>query len=190
MRRDIAGRRSPQGTAWWPEPRRVEAVAPLVARCWVGEASPARSARRSRRKAAVRLAVDTFGRLDVLVDDAGYRQFAPFEQMSAGDSRRSCPHAFTAWSHHARRSGDASAEGRSRLRCLRSVTTTRFPAMRPITRPVGGRRFQSLTGDGSRALRSKVCTLSLEVFGPTRQGAPFGVRRICCRSMRPPSVRS
>lgn len=38
-------------------------------------------------KAAVETAVDTFGRLDVLVNNAGYGQFAPFEQISAEDFR-------------------------------------------------------------------------------------------------------
>jgi NAD(P)-dependent dehydrogenase (short-subunit alcohol dehydrogenase family) len=36
-------------------------------------------------KAAVQLAVDRFGSLDVLVNNAVYGQFAPFEQMSAED---------------------------------------------------------------------------------------------------------
>jgi NAD(P)-dependent dehydrogenase (short-subunit alcohol dehydrogenase family) len=84
--RDIAEAALAAGNSVVAGARRMEELAPLVAQ--YGErVKPAKLEVRDEAaaKVAVQLAVDTFGRLDVLVNNAGYGQFAPFEQMSAQD---------------------------------------------------------------------------------------------------------
>jgi NAD(P)-dependent dehydrogenase (short-subunit alcohol dehydrogenase family) len=84
--RDIAEAALAAGESVVAGARRTEELAPLVAQ--YGErVKPVTLEVRDEAaaKTAVQLAVDTFGRLDVLVNSAGYGQFAPFEQMSAED---------------------------------------------------------------------------------------------------------
>src|SRR3984957_12288556 len=84
--RDIAEAALAAGDSVVAGARRTEELAPLVAQ--YGErGKPVRLEVRdeSAAKSAVQLAVDSFGRLDVLVNNAGYGQFAPFEQISAED---------------------------------------------------------------------------------------------------------
>ncbi|WP_158944019.1 SDR family NAD(P)-dependent oxidoreductase [Granulicella sp. S190] len=84
--RDIAEAALAAGDSVVAGARRTEELTPLVAQ--YGERiKPVTLEVRDETaaKAAVQAALDTFGRLDVLVNNAGYGQFAPFEQMSAED---------------------------------------------------------------------------------------------------------
>jgi NAD(P)-dependent dehydrogenase (short-subunit alcohol dehydrogenase family) len=84
--RDIAEAALAAGDSVVAGARKTEELAPLVAQ--YGErVKPVKLEVRDEAaaKAAVQVAVDTFGGLDVLVNNAGYGQFAPFEQMSGED---------------------------------------------------------------------------------------------------------
>jgi NAD(P)-dependent dehydrogenase (short-subunit alcohol dehydrogenase family) len=86
--RDIAEAALATGDSVVAGARRPEELAPLVAQYGERVKPVALEVRdESAARAAVQQAVNSFGRLDVLVNNAGYGKFAPFEQVSAQDFR-------------------------------------------------------------------------------------------------------
>ena len=162
--------------------RRTEELAPLVAQ--YGErVKPVKLEVRDEAaaKAAVHLAVEKFGRLDVLVNNAGYGQIAPFEEANEVRwiSQAVVDTCFTygVGVHHARRrAGErAQAEERSHLSGVFPVGgRIAVPGNTPYHAAKDGLSAVSATLWRWKSRRSEIKDLHARAgraFGPTGHGA-------------------
>jgi len=192
--RDIAEAALAAGGSVVAGTRLTEELAPLVAQ--YGErVKPVKLEVRDEAaaRAAVQLAVDTFGRLDVLVNNAGYGQFAPFEQMSAEDFQAIVDTCFYGVVYTTRAAVPVMRKQKGGHIFQVSSTGGRrgVPGNRRTTRPSGRWAVSAtLWRWKSRPSESRSAPWSRETFGPTGHGAPVRMRRTCCPSTRPRSVRS
>jgi NADP-dependent 3-hydroxy acid dehydrogenase YdfG len=153
--RDIAEAALAAGDSVVAGARRTEELAPLVAQYGERVKRVTLEVRdEAAAKAAVQLAVDSFGRLDVLVNNAGYGQIVPFEQMSAADFQAvvdTCFYGVVYTTRAAvpvmRKQKSGHIFGRRPPRGSRQYAVSRGE--------VGRRRFQRLSGNGSRAVRNE-----------------------------------
>src|SRR5580693_6115904 len=147
--RDIAEAALATGDSVVAGARRTEELAPLVAQ-YGGRVKPVMLEVRdeSAAKAAVQLAVDSFGRLDVLVNNAGYGQFAPFEQMGADDFQTVVDTCFYGVVYTTRAAVPV-------MRKQKSGHIFQVSSVGGRLAVPGGGRFQRLPGDGSRTVRGQ-----------------------------------
>src|ERR1700693_688347 len=157
--RDIAEAVLATGDSVVAGARRTEELAPLVAQ-YGGRVKPVTLEVRDETaaKAAVQFAVDSFGRLDVLVNNAGYGKFEPFEQMSAEDFQAVVDTCFYGVVYTTRAAVPVlRKQNRGHIFQVSSVGR-RLAGARHSAAPrgkVGRRRFQRRTCDGSRAVRGQ-----------------------------------
>jgi NAD(P)-dependent dehydrogenase (short-subunit alcohol dehydrogenase family) len=143
-------------------------------------------------KAAVKIAVDTFGRLDVLVNNAGYGQIVPFEQMSAEDFQSVLDTCFYGVVYTTRAAAPAMRKQKSGHIFQVSSVGGRFAIggntpYHAAKWAVGG--FSDALAMEVASFGVRVCPWNRAAFGSTGRGAPGRMCRTCCRTTRPRSVR-
>ena len=144
--------------------------------------------------AAVQVAVDAFGRLDVVVNNAGYGDIAPFEQLSPERVQGADRHELLWRRLHDPRGAPDHATAKERLSSFRYrpwAVAWPFPAARPTMRP-NGRWADSprLWPRKWRRLASRCVRSNPAACGRTGARARTKTPGACSRSMNRPSVRS